>query len=196
MNFHSIVIIVFNYNNFMESNMDFFRTNQYSRINAVNYATTYALHPNPSFRYFPLINNETSGDCTNFISQCLLAGGAPMIYNGSHPWWYKKANAISTKDDTWSVSWAVAHSLYWTLKVNRQSQVLGVKGLEVYDSRLLELGDLIFFEGDNGNIFHTTIVTSFMHSLPLVSHHSFEALNIDYKNSWPAKRVHFLKISV
>ncbi|MCB2312170.1 amidase domain-containing protein [Clostridium tagluense] len=176
--------------------MEFFKTSRYSRINAVNYARTYALHPNPSFRYFPLIDNETSGDCANFISQCLLAGGAPMIYNGSHPWWYNKANTLSTKDDTWSVTWTVAHSLYWTLKVNEQSNANAIKGLEIYDTSLLELGDLIFFEGNNGNIFHSAIITSFRYGQPLVSHHSFEALDIYYKNSWPAKRVHFFKISL
>ena len=176
--------------------MDLFRTNQYSRINAVNYAKTFALHPNPSFRYFPLINNDTSGDCANFISQCLLAGGAPMIFNGTHQWWYNKANTLSTKDDTWSVTWAVAHSLYWTLKVNQQSKAMGIKGLETDDVSLLELGDLIFFEGDNGNIFHSMIVTGFIYSQPLVSHHSFEALNIYYKDSWPAEHVHYLKISL
>jgi hypothetical protein len=180
----------------MEKIMDFFRVNQYSRINAVNYARTYALNPNPSFRYFPLINNETSGDCTNFISQCLLAGRAPMIYKGSHPWWYKNNNTISTKDDTWSVTWAVANSLYWTLKVNQQYNDEGIKGFEVQDVEMLELGDLIFFEDDDGKIFHPTIITSFMYSQPLVSHHSFEALDIWYKNSWPAKSVHFMKISL
>lgn len=175
--------------------MDFSRANRYSRINAVKYAKTYALHPNPSFRYFPLIG-DSSGDCANFISQCLLAGGGPMIFNSSYPWWYKKANTISTKDDTWSTSWTTANSLYWTLKVNQQTKAFGIKGLEVYDIRLLELGDLMFFEGNNGHIFHSTIVTSFRNSQPLISHHSFEALNIFYKNSWPAKRIHFLKISI
>jgi len=176
--------------------MDLFRASKYSRINAVNYARLFALSPNPSFRYFPLINNETSGDCANFISQCLLAGGAPMTFSGSHPWWYKRNNTFSTKDDTWSVTWTVANSLYWTLKVNQQSKAAGIKGLEIFDSKLLELGDLIFFEGTNGNIFHSMIVTAFRYSRPLVSHHSFDALNIYYKDSWPAERVHFLKISL
>lgn len=196
MNILTVFIIEFNNSNFMECNMDFFRSNQYSRINAVNYAMTYALHPNPSFRYFPLINNETSGDCANFVSQCLLAGGAPMRFNGSHPWWYRKANTNSTNDDTWSVPWAVANSLYWSLKTNQQSEASGIKGLEIYDTRLLELGDLIFFEDNNGNIFHSAIITAFRYSQPLISHHTFEALNIFYGDSWGANRVHFLKISL
>ncbi|MBX4266220.1 amidase domain-containing protein [Clostridium estertheticum] len=174
--------------------MEFFRTNQYSRVNAVKYARTYALFPNQSFRYFPLINNETSGDCANFLSQCLLAGGSPMLYNVSHPWWYHKANNISTKDDTWSISWAIAHSLYWLLKNNYQSKASGIKGFEVNDIRLLELGDLMFFEDDNGKIFHSAIITSFRYSQPLISQHSFQALDIFYKSSWPANHIHFLKI--
>ena len=176
--------------------MDFHRTNQYSRVNAVNYAKTYALHPNPNFRYFPLINNDTSGDCANFISQCLLAGGAPMVFNSAHAWWYKKANTASTKDDTWSISWTVANSLYWLLKSNQQSKALGIKGLEIQNTKLLELGDLVFFEDTKCNIFHSAIITSFRNSQPLVSHHSFAALNISYKNSWEANRLHFLKISL
>jgi len=176
--------------------MEFFRMAQYSRINAVKYARTYALFPNPNFKYFPLINNDYSGDCANFISQCLLAGGAPMLYNASYPWWYNKANTISTKDDTWSVSWSVANSLYWLLKNNYQSKSSGIKGVEVPDISLLELGDLMFFEDNNGHIFHSAIITSFRYSQPLISHHSFRALDIFYKNTWHANRIHFLKISM
>ena len=194
-NNNATFIIVFNNSNFMESNMNFFRTNQYSRLNAVNYAKTYALSPNPGFRYFPL-TNDTSGDCANFISQCLLAGGAPLLYNPPRPWWYQKANSISTKDDTWSVSWAVANSLYWLLKTNQQFNSTGIKGLEVQDISMLELGDLMFFEDNKGHIFHSAIITSFRYSQPLISHHSFGALNIFYKNSWKANRIHFLKISL
>jgi hypothetical protein len=176
--------------------MALFRANQYSGINSVKYARTFALHPSPNFRYFPLINNDTSGDCTNFVSQCLLAGGAPMIFNFSHAWWYKKANAASTKDDTWSMTWSVANSLYWLLKTNQQSKTSGIKGLEIHDIKLLELGDLIFYENNKGNIFHAAIITSFRNSQPLVSHHSFEALDIFYKSSWESERAHFLKISL
>lgn len=176
--------------------MNFFRANQYSRMNAVKYARAYALHPNPGFRYFPLINNDTSGDCTNFISQCLLAGGAPMDFNSSHAWWYNKANTASTKDDTWSISWTVAHSFYWLLKTNEQSKASGIKGLEVHDIKSLELGDLILYENDKGIIFHTAIITAFRNSQPLVSHHSFEALDLFYKSSWKANRIHFIKISI
>jgi hypothetical protein len=172
-----------------------FRVNRYSRENAVNYAVTYALSPNPNYRYFPLIN-DSSGDCANFLSQCLRAGGAPMTYTANHSWWYNNHGTPNTKDDTWSVSWAVAHSLYWYLKTGQSKNYVGAKGLEIQNPSELELGDLIFFEDNKGMIFHSTIVTGFSYGLPLVSHHSFEALNIPYRTSWPVKQYHYLKISV
>jgi hypothetical protein len=174
--------------------MYLFRENQYLRNTAVNYAKRYALKPNNSYRYFPLINDR-SGDCANFLSQCLNAGGAPMNYSNKNPWWYKH-NSANVNNDTWSISWTVAHSLYWYLKINQESKLYGAKGLEVRDVSQLQLGDLIFFEDNNGAIFHSAIVTSFLYNQPLISHHSFEALNIPYASSWPASKLHFLKISI
>lgn len=171
------------------------RENKYSRDAAVNYALTYALKPNPSYRYFPLIN-DASGDCANFLSQCLRAGHAPMSYMQGHTWWYNNKGTQNTKDDTWSFSWTVANSLYWYLRVNQAKNSPFVKGLEVQNPSELELGDLIFFEDNKGAIFHSTIVTGFSAGSPLVSHHSYEALNIPYRSSWPGKKYHYLKISI
>ncbi|WP_431602451.1 amidase domain-containing protein [Clostridium ljungdahlii] len=176
-------------------NMNSFRQNQYFRADAVKYAIIYALKPNPAYRYFPLTNNNTSGDCANFVSQCLHAGGAPMNYSTRNPWWYRHSD-ININRDTWFISWAVANSLYWYLKINQASHLPGAKGLEVQNVSLLKPGDLIFFEDNKGFIFHSTIVTSLLHNKPLISHHSFEALNIPYQSSWPAYKMHFLKISI
>lgn len=165
--------------------MDIYRANQYQRINAVNYAIKYALSPNPAYKYFKIVNN-TSGDCSNFISQCLYAGNAPM----NHTWWY------NTKVHSWSIPWAVANSLYWYLKTNQANKSPGVKGLEVKDKKLLELGDLIFYEDYKRVIFHSAIITGFNGSEPLVSQHSEEALNIPYKSPYESFRIHFLKIII
>jgi hypothetical protein len=173
----------------------YYRANRYSRSAAVRYAVTYALKPNPAYRYFPLIN-DTSGDCANFLSQCLRAGGAPLTYAPGHVWWYNSKGNSNVNDDSWSVSWTVAHSLYWYLKINQASGFSGVKGLEVESQSQLELGDLIFFEDRTGLIFHSSIVTGFSNGTPLVSHHSYEALNIPYTRSWPAGKYHFLKVSI
>lgn len=173
----------------------YYRQNLYNRNKAVDYAKKYALSPNPSFKYFA--DYETyGGDCTNFISQCLFAGGAPMSYGTEYAWWYKKSNSINTQNDTWSISWAVAHSLFWALKVNKERNYKGPKGLEVNSVNELELGDIISYENDEGVIYHTAIITSFGSSGPLISQHTFDALNIPYLKTWKAKRMHFMKISI
>ena len=111
-----------------------------------------------------------------------------MTYSTEYAWWYK--------GDSWSIPWAVAHSLYWTLKVNYQSNYYGVKGLEVDNVNMLELGDLIFYEDDRGVIYHSSIVTSFDNVGPLISQHTFNALNISYLKTWKARKIHFMKISL
>lgn len=177
----------------MDYKSTFQRQNKYLRSSAVNYALTYGLKPNPNYRYFPLIN-DNSGDCANFISQCLLAGGAQMDFNASRPWWYK--HGANKSQDTWSVSWTVAHSLYYYLRVNQENNSAYTKGFELTSKNDLELGDLIFFENNRGVIFHSAIVTGFSYGEPLVTHHSYEAVNIPYRRSWPAFKYHYVKVVI
>ena len=47
----------------------------YNRAKAVQYAETWWQTPNPKYEEFEV-------DCTNYVSQCLFAGGAPMENNG------------------------------------------------------------------------------------------------------------------
>jgi hypothetical protein len=163
--------------------------NIYNRISAANYAIKHALEPNKEYKYFQSIG-EGGGDCTNFVSQCLKAGGAPMNYNNLRPWWYDK------KMEKASICWAVAHSLYWYLKINKNAN--RIKGREVEDVRELEIGDLIFYEDHQNIIFHSTIITSFIVTFgnkePLISQHTFNQLNATYKKNYDYKKAHFIKI--
>ncbi|AWI06515.1 amidase domain-containing protein [Clostridium drakei] len=161
------------------------RASQYSKSDSVKYALKYALNPNKKYRYFPLIENN-SGDCSNFVSQCLYAGGAPMIFNSKNPWWYNNINQ--------SLSWTLAHSLYWYLKINTELNLPGCKGVETTDINSLKLGDLIFYENSKKIIFHSAIITGFSQNKPLISQHSREALNISYLKTWKSPKYHFLKI--
>ncbi|QDP39597.1 amidase domain-containing protein [Radiobacillus deserti] len=129
----------------------------YDRRAAVQYAERWWDDYNPEYKTFDV-------DCTNYISQCVHAGGAPMrgMPNRSQGWWYS--------GDNWSYSWAVAHSFRWYLSGSNQ----GLKGKELERPEDLLLGDVICydFEGD-GRWNHTTIVVAKdTRGMPLVNAHT------------------------
>jgi hypothetical protein len=133
----------------------------YDRKKAVDYANTWWNDYNPAFQHFVV-------DCTNYVSQCLDAGGMPMHGAGDRMrgWWYAR--------DNWSYSWSVAHSFYWYFK--SESNDGNVE--EVETAKALYPGDVICydFQGD-GRYDHTTIVVAKdMNGSPLVNAHT--------DNSW------------
>lgn len=119
--------------------------NVYDRTRAVAYANEWWDKFHPDFPMFRV-------NCTNFVSQCLFAGGAPMrgAPNREDGWWYNGEN--------WSFSWSVAHSLYWYLKTSET----GLRAREVTTAKELYPGDIICydFQGDH-RWDHTTIVVGF-----------------------------------
>lgn len=132
-------------------------TFHYDRLKAIQYAERWWNDYNPAYRSFDV-------DCTNYISQCLHAGGAPMIGypNRSKGWWMKNNN--------WSYSWTVAHAFRWYLPTAKS----GLRAKEVNAPEQLMLGDVICydFEGD-GRYDHTTIVTGKdAYGMPLVNAHT------------------------
>lgn len=133
----------------------------YDALHAVKYAERYWDDYNPAYPKF-------ENDCTNYISQCLYAGGAQMV--GSVPtsgWWMR--------GDTWSYSWTTAHALYLYL-INSRT---GLRAKEVNSQKQLLLGDVICydFEGD-GRINHTTIVVAkTVDGEPLVNAHTYNSRN-------------------
>lgn len=117
---------------------------QYSRVEAVRYAERWWNDYNPDYKKF-------ENNCTNFVSQCLRAGGAPMKGhpNRNKGWWYQNKN--------WSLSWAVAHSLRWYLS----GSTTGLRAKEVSKPEDLTKGDVICYDFDgDGRWQHTTIVVA------------------------------------
>ncbi|ENH96622.1 hypothetical protein J416_09604 [Gracilibacillus halophilus YIM-C55.5] len=130
----------------------------YDRRKAVQYAERWWNNANPTYRYFE------DNDCTNYISQCLRAGGAPMwgAPNRSRGWWYN--------DESWSYSWSVANAFRWYLSGSN----VGLKGKELDHASDLLPGDVICydFQGD-GRWDHNTIVVAKDHeNMPLVNAHT------------------------
>ncbi|MGJ7910142.1 amidase domain-containing protein [Neobacillus sp. LXY-1] len=132
----------------------------YNRLRAVQYAERWWNSYNPAYKKF-------ENDCTNFISQCLRAGGAPMrgYPNRGNGWW--------TQTNNWSYSWAIAHSLRLYLPKSQS----GLRAREVNSPDQLLLGDIICydFEGD-GRFNHNTIVTGKdANGMPLVNAHTYNS---------------------
>jgi len=138
------------------------RKTPYNRQKVKEYADQYWNSPNPNFLHFDV-------DCTNYVSQCLLAGGAPMNYTGRRDsgWWYQGRKGGR---EGWSYSWAVANALQHYLATSRS----GLRAEQVHSPYELELGDVIFYDWDgNGSFQHSTIVTGFdLAGEPLVNAHT------------------------
>lgn len=164
----------------------------YNRIKVLDYARRYAITPNKEYPFFETYSNHIGGDCTNFLSQCLIAGGAQMTYS-PNPWYLRKLDYLPYYEFT--TSWSLAHSLYWFLRGNWENNYLGPKGIKLELLSHLEIGDLIFFEKPNRKIFHGAVITSFSkNNEPLISQHSHNCLDIPIKPEYLAGTIHFLKI--
>lgn len=129
----------------------------YDRMKAVQYAEKWWNRFNPAYKSF-------TDDCTNFVSQCLHAGGAPMrgYPDRAKGWWMMHNN--------WSYSWTVAHSF----KTYLQYSKTGLRAKEVSSPQELKYGDVICidFQGD-GRFDHTLIVTDYdYYGMPLVNAHT------------------------
>ena len=133
---------------------------EYDRLKAVQYAERWWNTHNPAYKSFEV-------NCTNYISQCLHAGEAPMRGhpNRGEGWWMTHNN--------WSYSWSVAHSMRTHLPASK----IGLRGKEVTSPEKLLLGDVICydFEGD-GRFDHTTIVTGKdANGMPLVNANTYNS---------------------
>jgi len=115
----------------------------YDREAAVAYARQWALSRNPRYYdYDPL-----GGDCTNFASQCIHAGGGVMNYKPTFGWYYNSANDHSP-------SWTGVEYLYNFL--TRRTGI-GPVGREVDISRV-QPGDISQFAGTSAHFSHTQVI--------------------------------------
>lgn len=83
---------------------------------------------NPAYRNFA----SSGGDCANYVSQCLYAGGMDMVTSGSYPWYYKSAS---------SFTYAWTHCLYQTNHFkNRGNYVSSPTDDDIFPGTILYYG--------------------------------------------------------
>ncbi len=145
----------------------------YNREKAVAYAHRWAYDRNPAYSDF----SKMGGDCTNFISQCLHAGGASMNYTRDTGWYY-----ISLSNR--APAWTGVQPLYRFLTTNKGKGPYArlVSAAEVH------LGDLVQLSFNGGETFgHSLFIVGVgnprNNSNILVATHSYDS---DYRplDSW------------
>lgn len=140
-----------------------------------NYMDRWAFDRNPSY----LDASSYGGDCTNYASQIMRAGGASFDRSGPMPqkWFYYNSTPGSGR----SYSWAGTNNLHEYLKSNEKN---GLKGsrywIDLYGQRL-KTGDLVFLyrktsSGNDSKPYHT-LITSKPASDVLVSAHTGDCLD-------------------
>jgi len=143
-------------------------TQDYNRAAAVQYAHRWAYGRNPVFYDYELLG----GDCTNFVSQCLYAGGAIMNFTPTFGWYYIDANQKAP-------AWTGVMYLYNFL--TRREFSLGPVAVPC-ELKDLRPGDLIQLSFKGEEFQHSPIVVS-VGAVPapeniLLAAHSFDA---DYR---------------
>lgn len=116
---------------------------KYNRNLAKEYAGKWAYLRNPAYYNYDALG----GDCTNFVSQCVLHGAKVMNYQKNLGWYYKNGNSKSP-------SWTGVEFLHQFLTKNKSVGPYGrVSTLEE-----LEVGDVIQLSFAKGVYSHSLLV--------------------------------------
>ncbi|BBH22687.1 hypothetical protein Back11_40320 [Paenibacillus baekrokdamisoli] len=149
----------------------------YRRDLVAAYADRWWNEANPAYENFEV-------NCTNYVSQCLFAGSAPMNYTGKRNlgWWYR---GRSGGREDWSYSWAVSNALQNYLSAPRHE---ALRATIVSSADQLALGDVITYDWSGDNRFqHSTVVTAFdAFGMPLVNANTVPSRHRywDYRDSY------------
>jgi hypothetical protein len=167
-------------------------TQSYNRTNAINYAYTWWNGQNPNYPDFG------GDDCTNFISQSMIAGGFSMLGTGdgcrhesTQTEWYVNANSSwscwgSNSNWEWSTAWSVVYDFrrYFTFH-NSYATTLGWTTSHTTAKNMLSPGDIVQLQSlHNGNwiSYHNMLVTDENISSLLVTYRSADNINKPLSN--------------
>ncbi|MFA6860106.1 MAG: amidase domain-containing protein [Clostridia bacterium] len=130
---------------------------KYNREKVFNYAKKWAYKRNPEYLNF----DEYGGDCTNFASQCLLAGSSVMNFIPIMGWYY--LNAYNR-----TPSWTSAEALGQFL-LNNKGQ--GPYAVAVYPNEI-QIGDIVQLQDSSGTHYHSFIICGVTRNEIYVAGHS------------------------
>lgn len=135
---------------------------EYVRERAVMYARKYALVRNPLFYSFAGIG----GNCTNFVSQCVLAGSCVMNFTPVYGWYYLSTNRRSA-------SWTGVDYFYNFMIYN---EGVGPYGRDATVEEAM-IGDIIQLQNADGVFYHTLIISKIENGEIYICANSNDALD-------------------
>ncbi len=148
----------------------------YNRERAYLYAKRWAFARNPLFNDY----SPYGGNCTNFASQCLLAGTLVMNYEPVFGWFYRS-------DSDRSAAWTGVPFFYRFLTENEG------EGPFATERDALEIGDFIQLGPNEGDFYHTLVVVGTEGGEYLVAAHSDDAF-LRPLSEYTYERARFLHI--
>ncbi|MBO4308425.1 MAG: amidase domain-containing protein [Clostridia bacterium] len=165
--------------------------NRYRRDRALTYARRWALDRNPLFTDFSGIG----GNCTNFASQCVLAGSCVMNYTPDFGWYY-----VSPEER--APAWSGVDYFYDFLTgaptFEARNGGIGPYAVEV-PREAVEIGDVIQIAAEGDEWSHTMVVSAVREDGEiLVCAHSVDSLDrplstYEYEN---VRYLHILGVRV
>ena len=123
----------------------------YDRERAVAYARKWALSRNPIFENF----SGQGGDCTNFVSQSLLAGSCQMDLTPIFGWYFK---SLSDRAPAWTGVDAFFDFMTGSGDFPPAVQRPGPFGYAA-EREQLEIGDVVQLINLEGIAYHTLLIT-------------------------------------
>ena len=156
----------------------------YDRGEAVAYAHRWAYSRNPKYYDY----EELGGDCTNFASQCLYAGGGVMNFTPDLGWYYIDANQKAP-------AWTGVSYLHQFLTRGNQSVGPAAVACALED---LMPGDIVQLSFEGERFAHSPVVVAADRpqnlSQVLVAAHSYDSDNRPL-STYPIRKIRFLHIT-
>jgi hypothetical protein len=158
----------------------------FDKAKAIEYANRWALDRNPSFLDF----DELGGDCTNYISQILLAGGCKMDHTPVTGWYYSSGSEKSP-------SWTGVEQLYNYLVKEKEHGIIA-KEISAEEA---EAGDIVQLSFNGRNFQHTPFIvevarnpgTPFHFDQIKINAHSFDSQNRAL-DTYQWRKIRFIRI--
>ncbi len=135
------------------------RTETYNREQVKQYAKKWAYLRNPQYYNY----DKLGGDCTNFVSQCILAGTHQMNYE-PNGWYYQNANQKSP-------SWTGVEFLFQFLTNNKSVGPFG-KMVQIEE---LQIGDVVQLSFGEDHYGHSLLVVEKDINEIYVATHTFDS---------------------